>query len=170
MPVSAQEQRGPDFAARPKSTGRISPGSVLFILGIHRVEPLSKSIPSWFEFSGVRASLAALVGRVLRVDGSGMKSHCASAPVPLEQLKPVRHGKIERMNPRQPRVEQKVTKGTKKKFPVLVCFVSFCKSFCLFSSSRFVQGDGDAQTQGFQNSLQCGQRGIAFYFGLAGLS
>ena len=30
--------------------------------------------------------------------GSGMKSHCASAPVPPEQLKPVRHGKIERMN------------------------------------------------------------------------
>jgi hypothetical protein len=37
----------------------------------------------------------------LRVFGSGMKSHCASAPVPPEQLKPVRHEKIERMNGEQ---------------------------------------------------------------------
>ena len=35
---------------------------------------------------------------VLRVSGSGMKSHCASAPVPPEPLQPVRHGKIKRMN------------------------------------------------------------------------
>jgi hypothetical protein len=48
--------------------------------------------------SGVRACLATLVRRVLRVSGSGMKSHCASAPVPPEPLQPVRHGKIERMN------------------------------------------------------------------------
>jgi hypothetical protein len=53
------------------------------------------------NLSGVRACLAALVRRVLRVSGSGMKSHCASAPVPPEQLKPVRHGKIERMNGEQ---------------------------------------------------------------------
>jgi hypothetical protein len=39
------------------------------------------------NLSGVRACLAALVRRVLRVSGSGMKSHCASAPVPPEQLK-----------------------------------------------------------------------------------
>jgi hypothetical protein len=42
--------------------------------------------------------LAVLVRRVLRVSGSGMKSHCASAPVPPEQFKPVLHEKIERMN------------------------------------------------------------------------
>jgi hypothetical protein len=30
-----------------------------------------------------------------------MKRHCASAPVPPEPLKPVRHGKIERMNGEQ---------------------------------------------------------------------
>jgi hypothetical protein len=30
-----------------------------------------------------------------------MKSHCASTPVPPEQLKPVRHEKIERMNGEQ---------------------------------------------------------------------
>ena len=39
------------------------------------------------NLSGVRACLAALVRRVLRVDGSGMKSHCATAPVPPEPLK-----------------------------------------------------------------------------------
>jgi hypothetical protein len=50
-----------------------------------------------------------------------MKSHCASAPVPPEQLKPVRHGKIERMNPRRHGVEQKATKGTKKEIP-RACF------------------------------------------------
>jgi hypothetical protein len=55
-----------------------------------------------------------LVRRVLRADGSGKKSHCASAPVPPEQLKPVRHGKIERLNTRRHGVEQKATKGTKK--------------------------------------------------------
>jgi hypothetical protein len=53
------------------------------------------------NLSGVRASLAALVRRVLRVSGFGIKSHCASAPVPPEQLKPVRHEKIERMNGEQ---------------------------------------------------------------------
>jgi hypothetical protein len=53
------------------------------------------------NLSGIRACWPALVGRVLRADGSGMKSHCASAPVPPEQLKPVRHGKIERMNGEQ---------------------------------------------------------------------
>jgi len=35
------------------------------------------------------------------VSGSGRKSHCASAPVPPEQLKPVRHVKIGRMNGKQ---------------------------------------------------------------------
>lgn len=34
----------------------------------------------------------------MRVYGSGMKSCHASAPVPPEQLKPVLHEKIERMN------------------------------------------------------------------------
>jgi hypothetical protein len=42
------------------------------------------------------------VRRVLRVSGSGMKSHCASAPVSPEPLQPVRHDeKIERMNGEQ---------------------------------------------------------------------
>jgi hypothetical protein len=40
-----------------------------------------------FELIGVRACLPALVRRVLRVSGSGLKSHCASAPVPPEPLK-----------------------------------------------------------------------------------
>ena len=44
-----------------------------------------------FELIGVRACLPALVRRVLRVSGSGLKSHCASAPVPPEPLQPVRH-------------------------------------------------------------------------------
>jgi hypothetical protein len=71
---------------------------------------------SCLNFSGVRACLAALVRRVLRVSGSGRKSHCASAPVLPEPLQPVRHGKIERMNPRRQGVEQKETKGTKSLF------------------------------------------------------
>ena len=50
---------------------------------------------------GIRARLAALVRRVSRLYGCGMKSHCASAPVPPEQLKPVLHEKIERMNGEQ---------------------------------------------------------------------
>ncbi len=75
-----------------------------------------------------------LIETGLRVDGSGMKSHCASAPTPPELLQPVRHEKIERMNTRRQGVEQKETKGTKK-FPILVCFVFFCKSFCLFGSA-----------------------------------
>jgi hypothetical protein len=65
---------------------------------------------------------------VLRVAGSGMKSHCASAPIPPEQLKPVRSGKIERMNMRRHGVEQKATpidreqaKGAKKEIP-RACF------------------------------------------------
>jgi hypothetical protein len=37
----------------------------------------------------------------LREDGSGIKSHCASAPVPPEQVKPVRHEKIQLMNGEQ---------------------------------------------------------------------
>lgn len=37
----------------------------------------------------------------MQVYGSGMKSHCASDPVPPEQLKPVLHEKIERMNAEQ---------------------------------------------------------------------
>jgi hypothetical protein len=53
------------------------------------------------NLSGIRARLAALVRRVLGVYGSGMKSHCASVPVPAEQLKPVRHEKIERMSGEQ---------------------------------------------------------------------
>jgi hypothetical protein len=46
------------------------------------------------------------------------------------------------MNPHRHGVEQKATpinreqaKGTKKKFPVLVCFVFFCKSFYLSGSA-----------------------------------
>ncbi len=50
---------------------------------------------------GIRARLAALVRRVVRLYGCGMKSYCASKPVPPEQLKPVLHEKIERMNGEQ---------------------------------------------------------------------
>jgi len=39
-----------------------------------------------------------------------MKSRHASAPVPPEQIKPVRHEKIERMNTRRHGIEQKATK------------------------------------------------------------
>ena len=45
--------------------------------------------------------VALLVSRVLRVDDSGLKGHCASAPVPPEPLQPVRPGKIERMSGKQ---------------------------------------------------------------------
>ena len=45
--------------------------------------------------------VAPLVRRILRVYGSGMKSRHASAPVPPEQLQPVRHEKIELMNGEQ---------------------------------------------------------------------
>ena len=51
--------------------------------------------------AGSRTSTDALVRRFLRVSGSGRKSHCATAPVPPEPRKPVRHGKIERMNGEQ---------------------------------------------------------------------
>ena len=44
------------------------------------------------------ACARALVRPVLRVYGSGMKSRQPSGPVPPEQLKPVLHEKIERMN------------------------------------------------------------------------
>jgi hypothetical protein len=37
-----------------------------------------------FELIGVHDCWATLVRRVLRVSGSGRKSHCASAPVPPE--------------------------------------------------------------------------------------
>jgi hypothetical protein len=60
--------------------------------------PCAARIPSWFEFIRRPRLLGAFVRRVLRVSGSGLKSHCASAPVPPEPLQPVRHGKIERMN------------------------------------------------------------------------
>jgi hypothetical protein len=50
------------------------------------------------NLSGVRACWPVLVRRVLWVAGSGMKSHCASAPVPPEPLQPVQHEKIKRMN------------------------------------------------------------------------
>ncbi len=53
------------------------------------------------NLSGIRAGLPALVRRILRVYGSGMKSRHAAAPVPPEQLKPVLHEKIERMNGEQ---------------------------------------------------------------------
>jgi len=78
------------------------------------------------NLSGFHACLAAPVRWILRVSGSGMKIRCASAPVPAEPLKPVRHGKIERMNARWHGVEQKATpinreqaKGTKKEIPGL---------------------------------------------------
>ena len=61
----------------------------------------------------VHVCLAALVRRVLRVHGSGMKSHCASAPVPPEPIRLVRRG-----------IEQKATKGTKKEIPGL-CLLRF---------------------------------------------
>ncbi|MGH7994597.1 MAG: hypothetical protein ACREDQ_13835, partial [Limisphaerales bacterium] len=50
---------------------------------------------------GKSAFARALVRPALRVYGSGMKSRQPSAPVPPEQLKPVLHEKIERMNGEQ---------------------------------------------------------------------
>ena len=53
------------------------------------------------QAGGKSAFARALVRLVLRVYGSGMKSRQPSAPVPPEQLKPVLHEKIERMNGEQ---------------------------------------------------------------------
>ena len=44
----------------------------------------------------------------MRVHGSGMKSRHDSAPVPPEQLKPVLHEKIERMNGEQRALRDRV--------------------------------------------------------------
>jgi hypothetical protein len=52
-----------------------------------QISPPPQGFLQGLNLSGVRACLAVLVRRVLRVDGSGMKSHCASAPVPPEPLK-----------------------------------------------------------------------------------
>jgi hypothetical protein len=80
------------------------------------IDPPPREFLHGLNFSGVRACIAALVRRILRVSGSGWKSRCASAPVPPEQFNPALHENIERMNPRRQGVEQKATKGTKK-FP-----------------------------------------------------
>jgi hypothetical protein len=79
-----------------------------------QIPPPPQGFLHGLNLSGVRARLAALIRRVLRVSGAGMKSHYASAP----------QG-----------VEQKATKVTKKEIPIFVCFVFFCKSFCLFGST-----------------------------------
>jgi len=102
---------------------------------LHTNSAAAASIPSWFEFirneesrnagekpvHGFMGSLSkrGFIQRLLTssptsiTNGfagvcSGMKSHCASAPVPPEPLKPVRPG-----------VEQKATKETKKEIPGL---------------------------------------------------
>jgi len=63
----------------------------------------------------------------LRVSGSGMKSRHASAPVPPEPLKPVRHEKIERMNSEQHALLDRVlrhfksSQGNRRVGGVLIC-------------------------------------------------